>query len=544
MNRAKLLCSLALSSALGCATTTANAPAPEAPAPKAEAPAPAPAPVAEKPAPLAPAKDLPPVPPRAFQQTAPMQLVLQPEKNTPLVSFRVVFRSGSADDPKGKEGLTELTAMVMAEGGTKELSSSQLLEALFPMAAELSVNVDKELTTFEGRVHKDNLERFFQIFSDVLLQPRFDPKEFARLRADAVNEIKNGLRSEDDETLGKVALDALVYGQHPYAKYTGGTVKGLQAITLDDVRAHATKVFTQDRMILGLAGAVDDALAQKVKQRLSALPATSTPRPALPAVQAKAGEATILKKETLSTAISMGYVYPLRREDKDFYAVMLALSHLGEHRQFNGVLFNELREKRGLNYGDYAYAENFIQQPGTTYTLPNIPRAQQTFTIWIRPVEPKNAVFATRGAVYFLNQLATEGPTEERFQVSRGFLLGYSRLWEQTSQRRLGQAIDNLLYGTPDFLDHLREALRTMTRDDVKAAAAKYLRPERLNFAFVTEDAEGLKQQLVSGAPSPITYASPKAPTLLTVDEEIVKLPLPIDPAKVTVQDAGTFMEQ
>src|SRR5262249_4420047 len=174
------------------------------------------------PAPAAQAIDVSPL-----RTPPPMDVVLLPVANKPIVSFRLVFHSGSVDDPAGKEGLTTLTSDVMVQGGTKKLSSSELLEALFPMAAELEVHNDKEFTAFVGRVHKDNLDRFFQIFTDVLVEPRFDPKELERLRADEVNGVKNHLRGEDDESLGKVALDAVLYEGHPYAHYAGGTVQGL-----------------------------------------------------------------------------------------------------------------------------------------------------------------------------------------------------------------------------------------------------------------------------------------------------------------------------
>ena len=53
---------------------------------------------------------------------------------------------------------------------------------------------------------------------------------------------------------GLVDGDALLYQGHPYAHYVGGTVQGLKAITLDDVKAHVQRVFTQDRLVIGLAG--------------------------------------------------------------------------------------------------------------------------------------------------------------------------------------------------------------------------------------------------------------------------------------------------
>jgi zinc protease len=412
------------------------------------------------------------------------------------------------------------------------------------MAAELDVFPDKEFTTFSGRVHKDFLPRFLEIFTDVLLEPRYDPSELARLRTDALNTVLNQLRSENDEKLGQAALDALLFRGHPYEHFTGGTVQGLQAITLDDVKAHARHVLTQDRLVIGLAGPVDDALKKSLTSRLSSLPSTGAPRVELPPVPVQPGRAVILQKPTLSTAISMGYVTPLRRDDPDFFPVAFALSYLGEHRQFHGVLFNELRELRGLNYGDYAYAEHFIEQRGTTYNRNHIARTQQEISLWIRPVVPANATFATHGAVYFLDRLVQQGIPRDQFELVRGFLLNYTRLWEQTDQRRLGYAIDSLFYGTPDFLGQYRKALGDMTPESVQEAVRRHLRPEALSFAFVTQDAPALVSALKSPTAAPLKYASAKPKELLEKDKAIVQQPLSLQPEAIEVIPASTFMEK
>src|SRR5467141_4810535 len=99
-----------------------------------------------------------------------------------------------------------------------------------------------------------------------------------------------------------------------------------------------------------------------------------------------------------ATAISIGFPIGVTRADKDFYALLVANSYLGEHRTFNGRLMNTMRGDRGLNYGDYSYTEIFIQDGGSTFPLTNIPRRQQFFSIWIRPVPPVNALFALRQA--------------------------------------------------------------------------------------------------------------------------------------------------
>lgn len=521
--------------AFGCASSSSQVkdqPQTPPPAPATTAPVKAPPPAPE------------PVPVRPLQRPEPMHTVVLASPQKPIVSFRLVFHAGSIDDPAGKEGLTALTARLMSEGGTQRLSSSELLEALFPMAAELSASTDKEFTVFAGRVHKDKLDRFFDIFADVLLEPRFDPKEFERLRTDAINTVKNDLRSEDDETLGKVALDALLYESHPYRHFTGGTVQGLSSLTLEDVKAQWKRVFTQDRLVIGLAGPVDATLEKKVKARFASLPKTGAPRVELPPAPGFRGRTTVLEKETLSTAISIGTAYPLRRDHPDYFPVAFALSYLGEHRQFHGVLFGELREKRGLNYGDYAYAEHFHQEGYSSLPRVNVGRTQQDFSIWIRPVEPQNALFASRGALYFLKQLLDQPPPGDRFETARGFLIGYTRQWELTDQRRLGYAIDDLFYGTPGFLDAYRKALSSMTPEQMHEAAKRHLSLDRLNFVFVTQDAKGLAQALGAQKPSPITYPTPKPQDVLDADKAISNFPLTLHPELIRVESAQTFMEK
>jgi len=535
----------------GCATTSAETTAAAEPSAPATATMSSPSTPSTPPA-QKPAAAMPPAS-RTQMQTIdvsplltppPMDAVLIPVPNKPIVSFRLVFRAGSVDDPAGKEGLTTLTSDVMAQGGTKKLSSSELLEALFPMAAELEVYNDKEFTSFIGRVHKDNLDRFFQIFTDVLLEPRFDPKEFERLRADAVNNVKNHLRGEDDETLGKVGLDAVLFEGHPYAHYAGGTVQGLQSLTLDDLKAHWKRVFTQDRLVIGLAGAVDAALEKKVKDRLAALPEKGAPLVKLTPAPRRTGQALILKKDALSTAVSMGYAYPLRRSDPDFFPVAFALSYLGQHRQSQGVLFNELREKRGMNYGDYAYAEHFLQEGWGTNPRTNVGRTVQDFTIWIRPTEPQNALFATRGALHFLQRLIDRPIPQDQFDTARGFLSGLTRVWEQTDQRKLGYAIDDRFYGTKSFHDAFRQALAAMTPEQVHAAVKRHLKVEDLNFVYVAKDADALRKALSEGTPTPMAYPTPKPAEVVSEDKAFSGRRIPVAAGATRVMDAQDFMER
>jgi zinc protease len=474
------------------------------------------------------------------------QVLLQVDKD-PLVAFRLVFGAGSVHDPAGKEGLASLTADVIDEGGTRQLTYKQLLDALYPTAASISVRADKEATTVSGTVHRDKLDAYYAILRQVLLEPRFDPADFERLKQDHLNYLQNVLRATDDENLGKEALAAVMYPGHPYGRPTVGTVEGIKAITLDDVKAFHRAYFTRDNVTIGLAGAYSQELLGRVQADVASLPVGDTPGVVLPEPRAPQGiEALIVTKPTRAWAISIGYPLPITRADDDFYALAVANSYLGEHRTFNGVLMKKMRGERGFNYGDYSYIENFIQEGGSTFPLPNIPRRQQFFSIWIRPLAPKNAHFAIRQALREVDRLVRDGMSEEDFAATRDFLANYSRLFVQTSSRRLGYEMDGVFYNRQSVVEELGKRLPTMTRDQVNAAIRKYLQAKNAYVAVVAdpEGAAAFAEALKTDAPSPVSYDTATNAEVLAEDKEIAVWPLAVRADALKVVAAETLFER
>src|SRR6185503_3606626 len=82
----------------------------------------------------------------------------------------------------------------------------------------------------------------------------------------------------------------------------------------------------------------------------------------------------IIEKDTRSVAMSIGFPIPVDRARPDYAALLLAASYFGQHRMSGGVLYEEIREKRGLNYGNYAYIEYFPQGMYLMEPSPNLAR--------------------------------------------------------------------------------------------------------------------------------------------------------------------------
>lgn len=465
--------------------------------------------------------------------------------DSPIISFRIQFRVGSVNEPKGKEGLNQLTARLIAEGGYGDVTYKEMLEKLYPIAGRIRVTADKEVTTFVADIHKDNVEKFWNIFEQVLTNPRMDESDFIRLKDVQMNYIRNNLRRENDENLGKAFLQTMLYEGHTYGWIETGTINSLKSITLDDVKNFYKQYYTQSNLTVGIAGNFSKEFLDKVRRDLSKLKVGKPNIVRLPKPKKIENiEVALIEKKTPSTAISFGYPIEINRSHKDFYALMVANSYLGEHRTFNGVLMNKMRGDRGLNYGDYSYIENFIQDGGSTFPIPNIPRRQQYFSVWIRPVSNANRHFALRMAIREVENLVKEGIPEKDFEETRKFLINYSKLWVQTQSRRLGYLMDSEYYGTGYFIDEIAKRLPKLTKKDVDNAIKKYLNYQNIKVAMVTEGASEFVKDLISNKVSPITYQhSNISQHILDEDRYIQKYPLKINEKKINILKAEEVFE-
>lgn len=488
---------------------------------------------------LPPALQEPPtvVPPVAAEAPEPVKIeeLIQPSPS-PLVRVKLLFGAGSAHDPAGKEGLACLAAEMIASAGSKHMPIDEINRALFPIAASFTVQVDREMTTFTGVVHRDNADRFADIALPQLVDPGFREDDFNRLKAQQLNQLEQDLRSNNEEELARERLQTNIFARGPYDHTPLGTVRGIRAITLDDVKSFAAATYSQANLTLGATGDLPPEFLDRLRKDLAALPVGETlPRPKVKARQPKGIEVEIIEKDTRATAISLGHPIDVRRGHPDFIALWLARAWLGEHRASFGRLFQRLREVRGLNYGDYAYIEAF---PGGMYQFfpdANIARQAQIFEIWIRPVAPEHGAFALKAALYELDRLITDGLTAEEFERTREYLQKNVFIMTKTQDQQLGYALDRRWYGIPEFTSYTREGLAALTVDAVNAAIRRHLSATNLNVVIITKDGEKLRDNLLADHRSRVHYDAAKPEDLLAEDEVIGSRKLHLWPESVRV---------
>lgn len=444
------------------------------------------------------------------------------------IVVKLMFKNGSISDPAGKEGLTTTTAALITMGGTQSMSYADIQDALYPMAASYGALVDKEVTTFTFVFHRDFTDQFYPIMRDLMLKPAFDQNDFNRVKINQQNYVDQVIRASSDEEYSKKVLEDLLFRGTNYQHMKQGKSSSVNSITVDDVKKHYATWFTQNNLWIGIAGNYSPELVENLKKDMQDLPETAVP--ALTPGQARQPNGIeieiIAKDNAFGSAIFTGFPLNLTRSDNEFAALMVANSFLGEHRKSYSKLYQEIREKRSMNYGDYSYIEWYENGGGNMLPVTGVPRSSNYFSIWIRPVQIAkqltqqyaeladvkvgHAHFALRMAFYELGKLVKSGLSKEDFEATREFLRSYVKLYAQTPEKQLGFLLDSGFYGRENYLQELDGLLAELTHEDVNKAIQKYWQTENMFVTIVTDksEAEPLAESLRANQASPMSYSN------------------------------------
>lgn len=456
--------------------------------------------------------------------------VIMPSSSSKLVHFDIRFRVGASDDPEGKEGLAALTTKMLSSAGSSSLTYEQIQDLLFPMASSWAGGSGKEYTYFYGTVHVDHLVPYYDIVSEMLLDPGFREEDFDRIKTEKIRAIEDAIY--DDGTVRARAFDATIFEGHPFDHSNGGTIDSLKSITIDDVKEFYAAWFTKQSVILGMAGGFSRQFLTKVNRDLGTLPDGAVDKALLqaPATRPASSAVIIEQQATQATTVTFGFSLPaghMSRGHPDYPALVVALNYFGSGG-FSSKLMSEIRVKRGLNYGSNAR----LRFGGMALQV-NL-GAMDTTEI---------AHFATRLAMREINKLLTQGMDQEQFNFVRNSIVNQLPVAVDTPSKILSLAMEGHEYGFgDDYLGYMLPALRNTTVAQVNDVIKKWMQDESVTFVFVTPQAADLKARLMNETESTITYNAEEKPEEQLMDDEIIKdYPLGLMPNNIEIKTATDF---
>jgi zinc protease len=432
---------------------------------------------------------------------------------SPLVQIALMFRTGSISDPAGKEGLAHLTAYSLLEGGftdhgrriTKE--DLALITRPWGGGASPSVLVAKEATTFYMTVPSEVMDRYIsRVLAPMMTAPLFEEPELNRLRSEALNRIQGSLRLEDIETLGLEALDHYVLEGTPYAHLTVGSVQGLRRIGRDDLTAFYRSHYRLENLVIGISSD-DPRLKEQIMRAVE--PMGRGDKPAAPVSVPRAQPPTGRKLTIIAvpnaeaSGIHAGFPIEVTRAHPDFWPLYVANVFFGTHRDSFSRLYQEIRQKRGYNYGNYSYIEHFTARPYHLFPPFNTPRRQQYFSIWIRPIAHDHVAHLMKALTYELEEFIRSGMTPAQVEMTKNKARVLYLNLAETFSRLLTARLDDVFYGMKEggFLEEYLDRIEAVTPDQVNAAIRRHLQAVNLKYLVVTADdrATVLARQIADG---------------------------------------------
>ena len=437
----------------------------------------------------------------------PVGLVALPGSG-PATDVVVMVKAGSAYDPVGQEGLSHLTAHLLREGGAEGWTPEAVDALLARLGTDISVHVDRELVTFRVRALHEDLDELAPLLGALLTRPALDPAALERIKDEAEDTLSRGVQSSD-EALGEAVFFDWLWEGNPYGHAAEGRLGSLEVLDEESVRDFLAEHWVRPAVLLAVSGpaaapgdtldpaAPGGAALVALRDQLAAF----APRPwrdATPrAVERVEGHhALVVETGTESTGVHLGHPLRIDRGHPDWPALFLATTAFGEHRQSHGRLYRALRGARGLNYGDYAYLERYVQEGWSSTQRPGTGATQNAFSVWIRPVTADNGPFVTKAAVSMVESFVAEGLSEEELALMKAYLPARLALWGDEPVRRLAWTAEARLMGWPDPFTDLPALLSGLDASTVNQALQTHLRPDDLKIVAVTGDAEAYLQGL------------------------------------------------
>jgi zinc protease len=363
------------------------------------------------------------------------------EHAIPLIAMSFSFEGGSAADPADKPGLAHFLSGMLDEGAG-DLDSDTFQTREDDLAMKLSF--DTGLDNFSGSLQTltGNRVGAFDLLRLALTKPRFDPAPLEKVRRQILLSVNGD--SEDPEAIaGDVWMHA-AFGAHPYGRDDKGTVEAVAGVTANDLRDLSQRLFARQGLKIAVVGDIRaDELAVVLDQVFGGLPEQSRmPKVAETAVQ-HGPLVKIVDRDIPQSVIQFG-LPGIKRKDPDFMAAYVMNFILGEGG-FGSRLMEEVREKRGLTYGE--------------------------------------VIEVTKREIA---RMAAEGPTEKELAEAKTYITGSYPLRFDSSRKIASQllSIQEQELGI-DYINKRNALVEAVGIDDVRRVAKRLLRVDDLIITIV-----------------------------------------------------------
>ena len=366
----------------------------------------------------------------------------------------VAFDAGARTERPEENGMAHFLEHLVFKGGEKYATYRDVNNTAERLGAQLNAYTSHDLVAFHITCRGEALMDAVDLLTDFVARARIDAEELDRERGVVVQEIN---RSDDQpSSVADKLLDRAVYGDHPLGRPVLGPADHINSFSREGIVAFRERQWASERGGAFLAGDVSHADDEQLAELFARFPGRAANGAAEPA-PAFERRVLVTERETNQSHLRLAWQPKIDPADLRQRAALSVYSTL-LGGSMGSRLFDEIREQRGLCYAIRAY--------GWTH-------ADSSILEVASGLDSTKCLEAYGRIKEIVQELATDGPTEEEVERARAYAAGSTVLALESTNAVARRAAGNkVTYGEVTSPEAVIDALDAVTFDEVRQVAA------------------------------------------------------------------------
>jgi zinc protease len=411
-----------------------------------------------------------------------IKVVVVPSGNE-LVQIDMVIKGGLQNYPADKAGIEKMAMTALTECGTMKRDKNSFKNALDEVEAYMYAYTGRDAAHVQLNCIKSDFEIVWPLYVEAVTMPKFDAKEFARIKEEAINHVREE-ESNPDAALQKMAMQTAFKGMD-YAKSSNGTIENIQKLTPAATKAYLQSILTRSRIFIVVVGDIEKDDLQKKMGTLTAKIPQGKPFVLKRSTYSPQANSFVAQKKDVATNYVMGISSAPAATSKDYYPALLA------SKMFYDKAFLEVRTNHGLSYAPSAYISSNLTPFSAMY---------------VTTKEPDKYIAVARNMV---DKIKKDGFPADDVKNTKNTFTTY-QYYQNESNGSLARMVSNseLLQGDWKKAFTLKEDLKSVSPQDINQVFNKYIG----KFTWVYQgDPKAVNQTLFTQSETPPVQKDKKA---------------------------------
>ena len=368
---------------------------------------------------------------------------------------------GSRDEAPATAGASHFLEHLLFKGTTSR-TALEISSSIESVGGEMNAFTSKEYTCFYARVIDTDLPMAINVVSDLITSSIVSALDVDAERKVVLEEI--AMRDDDPSDLVHDFFSDTYYGDTPIGRPILGTVESIKGMSRNAVFNYYKKKYLPQDLVVAVAGNIKHkrvvAMVEEALSRDNFLDVLAAPvvRPNTLIKNTKQQSVGVMYKKSEQAHMFYGMEGVARADDRRFAMGVLSAALGGG---MSSRLFQEIREKRGLAYSVYAYAQQFA---GTGVL---------GFYAGCNPSKAIEVVEIIRSV---LSDVADNGMTHEEIERAKGAVRGSLVLSQEDSGSRMSRIGKNeIVYGQVMDFDDILKSIARVSAEDIREIASEFL---------------------------------------------------------------------